>query len=262
MASWKDGAAYAPTERPDGFASPVADPLPVAPPWAPPTEGPMAHPEDFRATAQPPLTDLGHTVTVGRDPREEFEVSSMAMTATPGIGSLRNPRDAFSLSTSTAPGYAPPAPVGEPLPGPPPAGAGHPGPFPTAPPGTWPAPRPSNGGPIQGPPQQGAPPAAPKQPQSESTRSLCWIAAAMCGFGILFAGAAPLLLIVAGSLGLRTTERTSQLGLAALIVGCASVIFQLLDGSLGEGGPLLMLFSLAAGVWFVVGAVRRGPSGP
>ena len=31
MASWKDGAAYAPTERPDGFATPSTEPLDAAP---------------------------------------------------------------------------------------------------------------------------------------------------------------------------------------------------------------------------------------
>ncbi|WP_139650896.1 hypothetical protein [Tessaracoccus massiliensis] len=53
MATWKDGAAYAPVERPDGFATPVADPLPAGAPYQPGTPGPMTHPSGFAPL--PPL---------------------------------------------------------------------------------------------------------------------------------------------------------------------------------------------------------------
>ncbi|NHB84471.1 hypothetical protein G7085_07260 [Tessaracoccus sp. HDW20] len=85
MASWKDGAAYAPIERPDGFATPLADPLPVGDPYAAATPGPIAHPDRFDSDpAQADLTGLGTHTQTRRDPRDQFEVASMAMTAGPG----------------------------------------------------------------------------------------------------------------------------------------------------------------------------------
>ncbi|SHJ79432.1 hypothetical protein SAMN02745244_03277 [Tessaracoccus bendigoensis DSM 12906] len=264
MASWKDGAAYASTERPDGFAAPVADPLPVAEPHAAVTPGAGPHPADFRAEEQRPLTDLGDVAVAARDPREEFTVASLSMTASEPTGGHRDPREAFSLSTASIGAPGPPPPVGDPLPLAPPrtSGRDQPSSTPTAIPQETRSWAPPGQVPQVGTSRQWAPPTGTPQGQrpaqpNDPTRLLCWVAAGLSLFGVLLPGAAPLLLIVAGAIGLRTVGRTSSLGVTALIVGIAAVVFQLLNGSLGQGGMLTMLFSISACVWFIVGALRR-----
>ncbi len=269
MASWKDGAAYAPVERPDGFATPVADPLPAAEPYRAETPGPMTHPRGFEPLEQPALTQLGVTTKDTRNPREEFAVASLAITAAPGKESGRNPKDAFTVSTSSPVTGGPPPPTGAPLSTMPPTGAPI---SPTYPAGQTP-PLPSYvgqygqpnaqqrpGQPGQWPPPvpYGDPSWQPQQVSEETKRqkSLCWIAATVAGCGVVLSPAAPFLLVVAGGLGLRTRKLTGYLGPIALIVGGAALLFQLLDGSLGRANLLLIALSLATSLGYFLGGAR------
>ena len=61
MASWTDGAEYAPTERPDGFATPRTAPLDQAPPPVPlARDRPLEPPTEFLPSAPAPaLSSLG-----------------------------------------------------------------------------------------------------------------------------------------------------------------------------------------------------------
>ncbi|RRD06280.1 hypothetical protein EII34_03935 [Arachnia propionica] len=106
MASWTDGAAYAPLTRPDGFAEPLADPLPRAEPTPAVTAGAIAPPSGFAPMPPAPaLAELGVPVSVTRDPGRPFEVRSALLTATPDLGGHRDPRAPFQITTSlSAPG--------------------------------------------------------------------------------------------------------------------------------------------------------------
>ena len=84
MASWRDGAAYAPTERPDGFATPSTDALPAGEPYKAATPGPMAPPQSFDAAEQPALSQIAVEVKQRRNPRDSFEVASTTLTTAPG----------------------------------------------------------------------------------------------------------------------------------------------------------------------------------
>ena len=53
MATWRDGAAYAPETRPDGFASPAADPLPEGEPYRADTPGAIERPLVFDGNDRP-----------------------------------------------------------------------------------------------------------------------------------------------------------------------------------------------------------------
>lgn len=98
MASWTDGAEYAPTDRPAGFATPRAAPLPTAEPALSPAHGlPQQQPEEFRVThAGPALEQLVPDDGPDRDPRQAFGTQRTAMT-TSAWGSAHS-----STSTATA----------------------------------------------------------------------------------------------------------------------------------------------------------------
>ncbi|MDO5677597.1 MAG: hypothetical protein Q4G35_08865 [Propionibacteriaceae bacterium] len=147
MATWKDGAAYAPVERPDGFATPVAEPLPSGAPYRAETPGPVAHPQGFEPLPpQQPLTEIGQARTASRDPRDAFEVASSLVTAGPDapVSGPRDPRTPFPTAAPSPLDTAPPPPTGLPLP---PTHAPFPpthAPYPSAPPtGAPSAPQPS-----------------------------------------------------------------------------------------------------------------------
>lgn len=78
MASWQDGAEYAPIERPDGFATPRAVPLDSPDPRIDLSAGaPPQRPADF---SQPParvpaLAELAPSTGRARDPRAPFETA-------------------------------------------------------------------------------------------------------------------------------------------------------------------------------------------
>lgn len=255
MASWKDGAAYAPIERPDGFATPMADALPAAEPYASPTPGPMAEPGGFEADAQPPLDALGRAESTNRDPRDEFSVASLSLTHVAGDGATRDPRKGFTLSTSLRGGSEPPPPSGDPLAltTPPPMGSQRPTPGPGSMPAAQPWPQP------QLPRAQQRPPALlnPPAPSTDSSRTLCIIGAVVSFFGVFLVAAAPILLLVAAALGMRTRTRTSFLFGFASGFGILALLSQLITGEPGAMGALASIASLAVSVWFIVGAARR-----
>jgi hypothetical protein len=94
MATWRDGPAYAPKERPVGFAQPSAAFSLAPPPAAPaPPPAPLAPPLGFQApaTSLPPLASLAARPEPGRDPTRAFDVVTTVITQ-PGSawGSVHN----------------------------------------------------------------------------------------------------------------------------------------------------------------------------
>lgn len=268
MASWKDGAAYAPLERPDGFATPTADPLTGAPPWSAGTPGPIAPPGSFDApTDAKPLDSGAPQAAAERDPREPFEVASSVVTARPGARK-RDPRQ--PIATSASPVVPPPPPPAtQPPPPAPPSGPPLPQPAPPRPPvgpGAVPhqdprqQPPPTaarNAGPW-GPPAASYPPPPPAPvPVDQSSRQLVLLASGLSFIGFLLATAAPFLLVVAGALGLRSTPKARLIGRWALGAGLAFTVVQLLTDTLGGGSLLIQLVSLAVAIGFLVVANRR-----
>ncbi len=260
MASWKDGAAYAPVERPDGFATPRAEPLPIAAPYRADTPGAVAAPAQLTSPSARPLEQLGTAPVSQRNPRDSFAVSSMALTTVGGGGQRRDPRTPFAVTTSTVTTPGPPPPTGQPLAGPdtPPPPAARPVP-----------------GPQQFPPPTGRPPAAPGQlpaqgtwappapatqqpdPQTlRSQRTLARLAAGLCVAGFILSASAPILLLIAGALGLRTRLLTGVTGPIALGGAGAMLVVTVFTGTLGDSSWLNATAALAAGFAFAIGSLR------
>ena len=252
MASWMDGAAYAPTERPDGFATPEAEPLSLAVTQEASTPGPVPPPTQLTVAPARPLADLGNPGLRTRDPREPFTPESLALTALGGGSQQRDPRTAFALTTATAMTPGPPPPTGPPLTGP----TGAPLPPPSA--GQYPPP-------VATSQQLGASWSAPTAPQvapapaagAASQRTLARVAAGLSLGGFLLSMMAPFLLIAAGILGLRTKRLTGPTGIVVLCIGIAIVLLQLLTGSLGEGNWLYAVAALGSGFAFATGSMRE-----
>ncbi|MDR1264320.1 MAG: hypothetical protein LBK42_01825 [Propionibacteriaceae bacterium] len=99
MATWQDGPAYAPLERPFGFARPTKalslDP-PEAAPAAPPP--PARPPLGFQAPSAPPLNQTPPPQAGGRDPKQAFDVATTTLTAG---------ASAWGFAHSTVPATAP-----------------------------------------------------------------------------------------------------------------------------------------------------------
>lgn len=227
MATWKDGAAYAPVERPDGFATPVAEPLPGAAPYRAATPGPMAHPSGFGdMPPQQPLATLGDKPAQSRDPKAEFTIASSMLTAGGAAEGPRNPRTPFATAPQSALDTAPPPPTGTPLPAP----AGQP----LAPPPGYPM----------------APPTGAPVPSVKSHRTLAIVAAVLCFVGLVASSTAPFMLLVAGVIGLRTKPVTKSLGPAALSLGAAGVFLQLLFNAQTSA-----LFTAVWGLMALAGAI-------
>ena len=112
MASWTDGAAYAPVMRPDGFAMPETDPLPEAEPVPAATAGAIPPPSGFAPMPPAPALDqLGVPVFATRDPGRPFDVRSALLTAAPLPGGARDPRIPFQITTTlSSPGPPDPLP--------------------------------------------------------------------------------------------------------------------------------------------------------
>lgn len=91
MATWRDGAEYAPIERPDGFAAPIVDPLCEAKNSQPKTLGAVAPPDELHPADTPPLGVLSRREPHRRNPREPFQVVSAGIAQTPSPH--REPRD-------------------------------------------------------------------------------------------------------------------------------------------------------------------------
>lgn len=251
MASWRDGAAYAPTERPDGFATPVAEPLTAKEPWRPPTPGPMAPPRGLDAPEAKPLHAVAATPPPGRDPRAAFEVASSLLTATPP-GTARDPRQPIVVAGSGLTDTTqPPPPTGDPLPLPPPEGVAPP------PPASWPAPAPA-GDRFQSPYPQRPYPQRPAVPTEEmrTSRNLVMLAAGLTFAGFILTNAAPWALLVAGLLALRTRGTAQRLGRVAAGAGGAIILLEFFTGTAGEGHWFPALLSLGCSFGFALAAAN------
>ncbi|HOA27360.1 MAG: hypothetical protein KDB41_00905 [Propionibacteriaceae bacterium] len=255
MATWRDGAAYAPETRPDGFASPAADPLPEGEPYRADTPGAIERPQDLVGSAQPPLDALGEAAPSARDPRDAFEVSSAALTAPHTVDGARDPRQPFADYSPTLSPEGPPR--GSPLPGPPPSGSIQNYPPPQAPvaqPQQGPAPYPQGHPPQRGPIAYQGPQRAAVEP---AQRRLAQIAGALGLAGFLFGFAAPFLLIAAGVLGVRTSRLSGAAGWLAISTGVTFLLWQWITQTLGEGNLLAGLASLIYAFVFFISAAKR-----
>lgn len=122
MATWTDGAAYAPLQRPYGFATPEAPPLEVAEPAAAATPGQIPPPQGFAPSG--PQIPLDRVVVADRRPRDPafpFTTASAAIaSAPPPVSGVRDPRVPFAVYGTASAGSvvdAPrlPPPTGAPL---------------------------------------------------------------------------------------------------------------------------------------------------
>ncbi len=256
MASWKDGAAYAPVERPDGFATPKTAPLEEAPPYQATTPGAVGRPRAFDAQPQPPLAQLQVVDRVTRDPKESFTVASMLLSEAPAGPDGRDPRKPFTTSASRYNDELPP-PTGRPL----------------APPSSQPLPPPT-GRPLA--PPSGSPWAPPgqrlpgqplawsgqgprpytKQPAgaNATARGLIYAAAGLCVVGAILWGLAGLTLIVAGALTSQTTARTKHMWLIAIGLGALAFVINAIEPATG---PLWGIASVGMGVAYLVLGLRE-----
>lgn len=252
MASWTDGAAYAPIERPDGFATPEVEPLadtdnPVAT-----TAGAVPPPREFRQDVA--VTPLGQVRTAPlprRNPSEPFLVSGGLMTTASSMGehTLRDPRAPFTTlrETDGSRGVdALPPPTGEPL------VMGIAGP-----PGT-------TGTGLDALMSSGMTrrtAVADKSPTEVSTlRTLVFLAVAFCFLGFTIGFVAPYMLIVAGLLSLRASFLTGKAGSWAIGVGLALIMAGFIVTP-GLEDLLGRLACLSFGIWFVKAAVGRSRGG-
>lgn len=222
MASWKDGAAYAPIERPDGFATPNASPLSVAEAPEQATPGAVPRPATIQPVPAPPLDGVVRAAKASRDPQTPFAVQSAAMTSVPMLGDgNRDPMAPYAVTTA-ATVSVPDAP-----PPPPP----HAAPLPMAPP-------------------QGA-------SSERSPKSLLWLCAGMCLVGVLLPAGAPILMVLAGVLSVLRVETANKLGGAVVGLGATLLAIQLLL-PLSDVSPLSRLAGLGFGIGFGVLATRSG----
>ena len=233
MATWTDGAAYAPIERPDGFATPVAEPLPVASPYAANTPGAVPPPTGFAPMPPgPPLQALGAAPTATRNPAAPFEVRSALLTPiSTGFG-RRNPVEPFAVASVVTTGLG--GPLGAPRP--------------EARLDYFAAPYP-------------VPQPAPATQLSSAQRTFFVIAGIGFLLGSIVPAAAPWMFVIGGGLLLRTNATGRQLGFAAIGVGLLAML-PLLYGEI----PLLTSLFRWAGVVlsvssFVMGANKRQPPG-
>ncbi|CAL8970622.1 hypothetical protein TESS_TESS_02208 [Tessaracoccus sp. O5.2] len=254
MASWRDGAEYAPTERPDGFATPTAAPLSAAEPWRAPTPGPLAAPEDFDAPESAPLSSVSVRAESTRDPRDPITTVAAALAPAGAPRVDRDPREPIVTSAPRIPGPDWNSDAGAQLP--PPTGLPlHRMPPPAVPAPPQPAAAP--GFPPPSMPQGAAGPQRVAAPASGAQRQLALVAGALSFLGFLVPSIAPFVLVGAGALGLRTTALTGRAGSWALGVGLATVAVRFVTGSLGEPSVLATLAALGFTFAFVVGGLRR-----
>ena len=222
MATWKDGAAYAPVERPDGFATPVAEPLSVAPDAVAATPGPVAPPQRLDVADQPPLELLGQAATRQRNPSRPFDVAAATMMSVATLADgRRDPRAPFAVAA--------PAANSSRLP-PPPSGMQ---PLAFDPPGAAPA-APSGAGDDAG-----------------TRRTLGIVFAVVCAVGILVPATTPIVLTITGVIAFLRLPKYKTVNVAVLGCGALLLFLQLLGPGLALE-PLLRLAGLLAAVAFLV----------
>lgn len=231
MATWKDGAAYAPTERPDGFATPVADPLSEAEPRPDITPGAVPPPQRLDQPEARPLAEHGSDGSAGRrNPGQPFDVSSATMMSGPRLADgKRDPQAPYSVTAPVAssPLAAPPPPPGaRPLPGPPPSQA----PLPDV--------------------------------NSSSQRTLIFLMAGLCMLGVIAPAGTPILMIVAGLISVLRVPWTNRIGVIVLGTGATFLLIQLLLPGLSSLGVLFGLSGLIAAAAFLIRAFAKPEDQP
>lgn len=239
MAGWTDGAAYAPIERPDGFATPEVEALEVAVPQLAQTPGPIPAPQGFQPSApQAPLDQIRTDPPPARDPAIPFATASAALTAGPDRYSDagRDPRQPFHGYTTGVGSQELPPPSGDPLP--PPTGA------------------PLSLSALPPPGQFGAPGPAPINADTLKTlRTLLVIAIVALCIGVLVPGTTAWLVLTTGLLGLRTKPLTGHMGTSACTAGIALLLLGLV---VPEVPRLLSLTVAAAFIGWAGYGLRRG----
>lgn len=241
MADWTDGAAYAPIERPDGFATPEAAPLTVAERQLASTPGPIPPPHGFTPSApQAPLEQIRTTPPPNRNPAEPFHTASAALTAAPGTHpeGERDPLQPFTTYATSAGSQELPPPTGAPLAPP----SGPPIAFGDQPPPAahYPAPVPATSG-----------------AEIKTLRTLLILAIVALGIGIVLPSAAPWLVLVAGLLGLRTKPLSGSFGAWASGTGVTLLVLAALAGEATNGlnGLAAIVFVFWAGY-----GLRKNPT--
>lgn len=251
MASWTDGAAYAPIERPDGFATPEVEPLEHVDKSVAATAGPVPPPQQFQQnTPVIPLAQVRTAPLPRRNPSEPFLVSGGLMTTASSMGhhALRDPHTPFhtrdEMGSAQNVGLLPP-PTGQPL--------------------VFGMDAPS------GPPQSGLDalmssgtarpgPSGQRSASEMSTqRTLVFLATACCLLGFTIGEAAPYMLIAGGSLALRARFLTGRAGLWAIGVGLVLIMAGFI---VPPGFEVLLgrLASMSFGIWFI-SSVMGGSKG-
>lgn len=250
MATWTDGAAYAPTERPDGFATPEVAPLAAAPPMPAPTPGPLPPPTDFAPVGpQTPLDAIGGATTQGRNPTQPFATTAAMLTARAEDASgRRDPRTPFVGVGGTEVAQLPP-PSGPPLLAPATASpTGNRQALATMPPPQGAHPSPPGMAPW-GPPVPTLSAGGASARELGTTRTYLKIAIGSLLLGAILPGAVTLFTVTAGLLLLRTRRHTGPLATVCLLVGLALLGLQWLLGDLGALSPLA---SLSLTVWAAI----------
>lgn len=238
MATWKDGAAYAPTERPDGFAAPVVEPLTRAEATPAVTPGPVPPPDRLDATEAPPLEHFGPRAQSSRRPEEPFDVAAATLTSMPLLADgRRDPRAPFSVSSSA---LEPPEPT---MPPPPPPGAK---PLPGPPPDLLPVAS-----------RRGALPSA-ATPPTDAQKTLVYLIAGLCVVGVVLTDAAPMLMIIAGLISVLRVPWTARIGAAAVGIGSTFLLVQLMIPT-ASAGVLFGLTSLVLAAAFVIRTFANKP---
>lgn len=243
MADWTDGAAYAPTQRPDGFATPEVEPLDPAPNDPPLTPGAIPPPQGFQPSGpQPPLEYISAPLPPQRNPSQPFSTTTAGLTSgsVAGIAPARDPLQPFegyavAFPQELAPPPAGPqamaAPEGSPVPGP--AGQWAPPSFP--PPAGTPAPGEA--------PMWGEAPGGQRRPSPQdlsAQRTLLVVAIVLTALGLILPGAAPWLILTSGLVTLRTKTFTSHMGVSATVTGAGMLLFSL------AGAPMAGLGFIAS----------------
>lgn len=230
MASWTDGAAYAPIERPDAFAMPEAEPLSQAEPPPELTPGAIPPPSGYAPLPPgPALEQLGTPATTTRNPAAPFEVHSALLTATPVPGGQRDPLVPFQVSSLLAP-VGPDAP-----------------------------PDPSQLL-AQGPYAPGMlPPTPTASPTPTLQRTLILTAAGAFLLTVLVPTAAPYLFAVAGVLMLRTSPEGRQFAWATFTIAALAGA-AILAGAATFTADLTRWLGVCFGISCVIWAFNSRPS--
>ncbi|NLE97779.1 MAG: hypothetical protein GX596_07290 [Propionibacterium sp.] len=228
MATWQDGAAYAPVERPDGFATPIAEPLSEADQRERVTPGAIAPPSRLDLPGDAIALERiggGRGAHPGRNPGEPFDVASAAITTVPATDDgKRDPRAPFAVTTperAVEPSQPPPPPPDQ-------------QPLPEA---AVPSTRPS----------------AATSGLQPGQKPLVLLVAGLCTVGVILTSAAPLLLVVAGLIAVLRVPWVSKIGAIALGVGSTFFLVQLLFPAT-RPGVLFGLTSLLLAAAFLIRA--------